>query len=113
MNPNQTPDLTALVNETAQLVEQAELVDAWNADQMRDIRTAHSMGLTVEDYDDRREAAIAEAESYGESGWDLPLPDRPAQGYYDSEAEYARAAQNGGDSHHRTDDLSGYDVDGS
>jgi phosphoenolpyruvate-protein kinase (PTS system EI component) len=66
------PGLAALAARTAELVEQAECIESWHADEQRDIVEAHRRGLTVTQWRDQLEAAIAYAESaeYAQEVWE-------------------------------------------
>lgn len=66
------PGLGTLVARTAELVEQAGYIESWHADEQRDIVEAHRRGLTVTQWRDQLEAAIAYAESpeYAQAVWE-------------------------------------------
>jgi hypothetical protein len=66
------PGLGPALARTEALVEQAEYIEMEQADRQRDIVEAHRRGLTVEQYQDRVEAAIAYAESpeYAQAVWE-------------------------------------------
>lgn len=66
MTENAPTDLSALVDHTSQLVDQAELVDSWGDDERRLIRDAHSAGMTVEEYENDIDGRITYAESFGD-----------------------------------------------
>ncbi|GAB1646873.1 hypothetical protein [Krasilnikovia sp. MM14-A1259] len=66
------PGLGPALARTADLVEQAELVEMAQADEQRDIVEAHRRGLPVGEWRDQVEAAIAYLESpeYAQAVWE-------------------------------------------
>ena len=66
------PGLGPAVARTAELVERAGYIELAQADEQRDIVEAHRRGLTVTQWQDRIEAAIAYAESpeYAQEVWE-------------------------------------------
>ena len=66
------PGLGPAVARTAELVERAEYIELALADEQRDIVEARRRGLTVAEWRDRIEAAIAYAESpeYAQAVWE-------------------------------------------
>jgi hypothetical protein len=66
------PGLGPAVARTAELVQQAEYIELQQADEQRDIVEAHGRGLTIEQFQDRIDKAIAYAESpeYAQAIWE-------------------------------------------
>lgn len=64
--------MQALVRRTADLLDDAGLIETWTSDQAAFIAEAGRRGLTVEQYEDRIEAAIAYVESgdYAQDIWE-------------------------------------------
>lgn len=80
--------LAGLVAATAELLDEADLIETWTSDQAAFIAEAHRRGLSVEQYEDRVDAAIAYIESgdYAQDVWE-----RQAGLYDDLPADTARA----------------------
>lgn len=79
------PGLGPALARTTELLEEAELIENWRAEEQRTIMEAHRRGLSLAQWRDRIEDAIADAESPGY-----------AQGIWEGQGdEFTRLVQDG------------------